>query len=207
MDTENKKAFTLIEVLITLSLILILAAVFIGGTKWLRIRANRQLTQSAIEVIGTALSQYYDEYRAFPFKNRDLDNNKIPDPYTKVYLEADTGGTVSPAALTLDEKMGNGLYVSYASSAALFYYLDQNRNCRTLIDAISGQLITNKDPQTQAALSISIGSPAIIKDLPRFIDAWGMSLQYEYMDGYSFPVIISAGQDKIFGTKDDLKSQ
>lgn len=207
MNEENKKGFTLIEVLAALALVLILSAVFVSGGRYLKIRAERQLTQTAIEIVCTTLNQYYEEYKAFPFKNRDTNLDQVPDPYTKAYLEWDTSGTVFPAMLTLEEKAGDGLYVSYASSPALFYFLDQDKNCRQVIEAISERLITNKDPQTQAALTISVGTPTTIKDLPRFIDAWGMSLRYEYLDGYSFPIITSAGPDKVFGTKDDLKSQ
>ncbi len=161
------------------------------------------------------MEQYYDEYKAFPFSNRDIfPADGTADPYTKAQLELDIAGTVSPAGSTMEEKGGNSLLVSYASSAALYYFLDQNKDCRQIIESLVPCLITNKDAQTGAPLTISIGGATLV-DLPRFIDIWGMSLRYEYMSGYSFPVITSAGPDKIFsypgpdnvlGTADDIES-
>jgi prepilin-type N-terminal cleavage/methylation domain-containing protein len=209
MRIDKKTAFTLIEVLVTLAVILILAGALVGGGKYLKTQAERQLTAGEIEIISTALEQYYDAYKKFPFSNRDIDPTPDgkPDSYTKLHLEWDiagAAGTVSPASLTMEEKAGDNTFVSYASSAALFYYLDQNKDCRQIIEAIASRLITNKDALTGAALTITIGGTPV--DLPRFIDAWGMSLRYEYMSGYSFPAITSAGPDKIFDTQDDLRS-
>jgi prepilin-type N-terminal cleavage/methylation domain-containing protein len=209
MRSNKQKAFTLIEVLVTLAVILILAGALVGGGKYLKTQAERQLTAGEIEIISTALEQYYDAYKKFPFSNRDIDPTPDgkPDSYTKLHLEWDIAGTVSPASLTMEEKAGDNTFVSYASSAALFYYLDQNKDCRQIIEAIASRLITNKDALTGAALTITVGGTPV--DLPRFIDAWGMSLRYEYMSGYgyAFPVITSAGPDKTFDTTDDLTSR
>jgi prepilin-type N-terminal cleavage/methylation domain-containing protein len=38
---------------------------------------------------------------------------------------------------------------------------------------------------------------------PVFIDAWKTPLDYRYVDGMNFPVIISAGPDKDFKTRND----
>jgi hypothetical protein len=38
---------------------------------------------------------------------------------------------------------------------------------------------------------------------PVFIDAWKTVLDYRYVDGMTFPVIISAGPDKDFNTLND----
>jgi prepilin-type N-terminal cleavage/methylation domain-containing protein len=207
MSSNKKKAFTLIEVVVSLAIILILAGALFSAGKYLKIRAEGQLTTSEIEIISTALGQYYDEYKVFPFSNRDVSPaDGKPDPYDKAQLQLDIGCVVSPAGSMLQEMDRQGTLVSNASSAALFYYLDRYSKSREIIEAIAPRLITNKDAQSGAILTISIGGATPI-DLPRFIDAWGMSLRYEYMSGYSFPVITSAGPDKIFGTKDDLSSQ
>lgn len=199
MNADKKKAFTLIEVLVSLTIILILAGALVGTGKYLRTRAERQLTQSAIEVICTALEQYYDQTTAFPVADVNFGWTGCTTQYTCVpNLGTVIGGTT-------EERQKNGVSFSNASSAALFYYLDHNKNCRQIIDAISERLITNKDAQTGSPLKVSIGAETV--DLPRFIDAWGTSLRYEYMDGYSFPKITSAGPDKKFDTKDDLSSQ
>jgi prepilin-type N-terminal cleavage/methylation domain-containing protein len=200
MKTDNQKAFTLIEVVMAMAIILILAGALLTGGKFLRTRAEAQLTQSAIEVIGAAMEQYYEAYKVFPFETVA---NFGESNYT-VVPTLPSPGTV--AGGTTEEIQKNGVSFSNASSALLFYYLDKNSNCRQLLDAIAARMITNKDAKTGVVLTVDIGL-AMPVDLPRFIDAWGMSLRYEYMSGYSFPVITSAGPDKIFDTEDDLSSQ
>ncbi len=200
---NSQKAFTLIEVLVTLVIVLILAGALVGTGKYLRTRAERQLTQSEIEVICTALELYYDEYGVFPFETY-ADFGKINYGVIPVLAP----GTVSGG--DTEEKIKDPVdnkYESNASSAALFYYLNRNKNCRQIIEAISERLITNKDAQTGARLKVLVGAPPIEVDLPRFIDAWGTALRYTYQSGDVFPVIFSAGPDKKFDTKDDLSSQ
>ncbi len=41
----------------------------------------------------------------------------------------------------------------------------------------------------------------------RLYDLWGIPLDYQYIQGQSFPEFISAGPDKRFGTEDDIRSR
>ena len=43
--------------------------------------------------------------------------------------------------------------------------------------------------------------------LPEIYDSWGTVLDYRYVAGNTFPVIISAGPDEQFGTADDISSR
>jgi hypothetical protein len=54
-------------------------------------------------------------------------------------------------------------------------------------------------------VQVQIG--ATTYDWVRFVDAWGTAIAYKYTTGDAFPVLISAGPDKNFDTKDDLNSQ
>jgi hypothetical protein len=73
-------------------------------------------------------------------------------------------------------------------------------------------------------MKITIGSGADAKEylLFRVIDPWGKTLRYSYYKNSqeigsssepdpdsprTFPVIISAGPDKIFGTSDDISTR
>ena len=77
-------------------------------------------------------------------------------------------------------------------------------NSRKIINAISATLIANKEPDGFAVqLEQPKGSGNLI-DLPRFIDAWGTSIRYEYLPDTAFPILTSAGPDMTFGTPDDL---
>lgn len=196
----KQKAFTLLEVLITLAIIMILVGALAGTGKYLRTRSETQLTASAIEIINTALEQYHEQYRAFPFKNRDETGDAVADPYTLTHFQLDTGMDITVG--TLKEKDGGNQEIWNASSVALFYFLDRHSDSKAILETLSSRLITNVDAMTGQPVKMVMGG--VTYDVPRFIDAWGMSLQYEYMSNYAFPKIMSAGPDKVFGTSDDL---
>lgn len=180
--------FTLVEILVVLAVVMLLAGALLGVGKYITVRAQVQLCESQLEVISTALEQYYDDHGVFPFE-ADL-------TYSQLNLQADLIGSVSSGDFT-------GL--DYApSSAALFYFLDKSVNSRKIIEALSGDLLTNKDG-SGADLTIDLISGDTI-DLVRFIDPWDMSIRYEYAAGAAFPKLTAAGPDKEFDTADDIKS-
>ena len=63
---------------------------------------------------------------------------------------------------------------------------------RTVLQKVGGSLLKNK---TGAA------------DKPEIYDPWGTVLDYTYAPGDSFPLLVSAGKDKAFGTADDITSK
>ncbi|MEN6307378.1 MAG: prepilin-type N-terminal cleavage/methylation domain-containing protein [Anaerohalosphaeraceae bacterium] len=197
----TQKAFTLLEVLITLAIILILVGALAGTGQYLRIRSETQLTATTIEIINAALEQYHEQYRAFPFRNRNIDSDlSKADPYNLAQFQLDTGMEITVGTLT--EKDGTDQVIWNASSAALYYYLNRYDVSKSILDTLANRMITNVDAMTSQPVKMTMGG--VTYDVPRFIDAWGMSLQYEYMDQYAFPKIMSAGPDKVFGTTDDL---
>ncbi len=190
----RKNAFTLIEVLVTLAIIMILVGVLAGTGQYLRTRSETQLTASAIEIINTALEQYHEQYRAFPFKNSDETGDAIADPYSLDHFKTDLKADITSGTLTDND----------ASSAALYYYLNRCGDSKAILDTLSDRMISTLDA-TGKQIKMVIGG--VTYTVPRFIDAWGMSLRYEYLDNYPYPKIMSAGPDKIFGTSDDLSNQ
>jgi prepilin-type N-terminal cleavage/methylation domain-containing protein len=196
MRTDGKKAFTLIEVLVTLAIILILAGALLTAGKYLRVLAERQLTVSAIEVIGTALQQYYDQTGDFP-----------PTVYN---LDDDTKGLSLKTVMSpLPVSIVNGVHIDDATKRAcwtsetLFYFLDRVPQSKAVLSGLSNRMLTNKGKT--GTVQVQIG--ATTYDWVRFVDAWGTAIAYKYTTGDAFPVLISAGPDKAFDTKDDLKSQ
>ncbi len=208
----GQSAFSLIEMVVVLATILILAGALLSVGKYLIVRANADLTTSGLEVIATALQQYYDDFEAFPFDTPDTNGNGVfGDDYQVADLENGLQGIVS-GVLPVYEAVNplpppDTVLVSSASSSALFYYLDKNPNSRKIIEVMVGSLISNKDAAGQPiklrpAGGAADGSNDI--DLPRFVDAWGISIRYEYLDGTAFPKLTSAGPDMTFGTPDDI---
>ncbi|MBN2512818.1 MAG: type II secretion system protein [Sedimentisphaerales bacterium] len=206
----NKNAFTLIEVLVTLAIIMILVGALAGTGQYLRTRSGIQLTTSTIRIIDAALEQYHEQYKKYPFSNRimmDGQNRPQPIEYTRVHLEADTGMTSITPNTTLVEKDGT----CYASSIGLYYFLDRGADSKAMLETLSNRMITTLDAETGQHLKMVMGGKTY--DLPRFVDAWGISLRYEYISKevsagnfYPYPKMMSAGPDKVFGTSDDLSN-
>lgn len=194
----RKNAFTLIEVLITLAIIMILVGALAGTGQYLRTRAGIQLTQSTIQIIDAALEQYHEQYRVFPFKNRDENGDAVADPYTVEHFEADLTAKITAGISTKKNQDGQIVW-NAASSAALYYFLNRCGDSKAILDTLSDRMITGQQ------VKMVIGG--VTYDVPWFIDAWGESLQYEYLDHYPYPKIMSAGPDKLFGTSDDLSNQ
>ena len=46
-----------------------------------------------------------------------------------------------------------------------------------------------------------------LADKPEAYDPWHSVLDYQYISGNAFPVLISAGPDKVFGTNDDITNR
>jgi prepilin-type N-terminal cleavage/methylation domain-containing protein len=66
---------------------------------------------------------------------------------------------------------------------------------RKILDKVSASLIKH---------DFDSGS---VPPIPEIYDPWGMPLDYRYVDGDSFPELISAGPDKTFGTADDITNR
>ena len=205
---RRQSGMSLMELLVALAVILILIGTLIGVGSHVKTRANLDLTRAMLETLSTALAKYHSDFGDFPF-DTDVDGDgdlDVLDIYLQSHLEADLGGTVSPVN-SLQEKDGNGDWVSTASSAALFYFLDKNPSSRTIAAAVPNSLITNKDNSGAAIQFTFTAPPNNMIDLPRYIDPWKISIRYEYLTGTAFPVLTSAGPDKVFDTPDDITSK
>lgn len=206
-DRVRQSAFSLVEMVVVLAVILILAGALLGVGRYLTVRASVDLTKSQLEIIATALQQYYDDFDKFPFDTPDTNGNGFfGDDYLVADLEAGLQGVVSgtlPDYEAINSTPPPDTFViSSASSAALFYYLDKNPNSRKIVEALTDSLISSMLTADQT-IQIALTAGQTI-DLPRFIDAWGTSIRYEYIDGTAFPTLTSAGPDMTFGTDDDI---
>ena len=191
----------MIEVLCAVAIIAILAGLVLGLGKRIKIQAEERLCVSGIDIIEAAIDQYYDQYDEFPFVSElKLDLTPAYDQVElQVLLDFEFGGALASSIPVLPA----GEY-DYASSEALYYYLDKKcPNSRKLIDKLDDSLISSKDT-LGVDRKYSIGGADVL-ELVRFIDPWGNSLRYLYSVGDVYPVVESPGADGVFGTSDDIK--
>lgn len=183
----------------TLAVVLILISASLRLGQSIKVRGQIQLTQSLLAVLDTALQQYYTDFGAFP---------PVVLSLSQFGSEVGGGADYAAASGTLPDAI---IWPNRADwpSAALFYFLDSAANSRSIIGALTGSLLTNKDETGKAiVVRIPAGDENGKKDLVRFIDVWGTSLWYLYdSTADSFPRVISAGPDRIFGTPDDIENK
>lgn len=84
-----------------------------------------------------------------------------------------------------------------AHSELLYYELNSVPDSRSVLEKIDNSSIKNK----YGASGTPVGTSAEI------YDPWGTVLDYRYSAGENFPVMVSAGPDKMFGTTDDMNSK
>jgi len=213
---QNKTGLTLIEMLIVLAIVVILTTMVIGIAGRIDNQSKEQLTKNTISIIIAALRQFHDyEYRyetpiyaEFDFP---LDCNDFPQLVLGTTLASALGATVVISGGTPD--------ISYSGAEALYVFLSQLPECRKTLDRIDESLMTNIGVDKQPR-NISVTYPGgvpKIYPLLRVIDPWGTALKYDYYDEVlippdprqkrTFPVITSAGPDKMFGNTDDISSR
>jgi hypothetical protein len=163
-------------------------------------QAEEKLAQGTIDIIVLSLEQYYADSvpNGFPF-DADVYYSTIeistnPNPTWNLFEDV---GTV-----VVGQGYGDHLG-KYASSEALFYFLYKSPNSQKIIQTIIDTQISNKGSDNKPLMiEVPTGSITPI-DLVRFIDPWGTALRYTYTPGDTFPVIESAGADKVFATTGD----
>jgi len=103
----------------------------------------------------------------------------------------------------------------------MYYFLSRLVQCREILAKIDDSLITDRDKNGKQMVITVDGREYPLK---RVIDAWGKTLRYDYYEELfppyntanlanmkktkrNFPVVISAGPDKIFNTNDDIRNR
>jgi prepilin-type N-terminal cleavage/methylation domain-containing protein len=189
---QKINGLTLVEILVAIAIVVLLSAGLYVAGDYADKQAKIKQTQSTIEMLSAALEQYRDSNDCFPF----IAYTYKPFKYTDLQsnLQSILGGTV-----TVSVKGGvvatdyNNLY---ASDETLYYYLNRNPASRKIISSINSSLITNKDYMKREYF-INYGGPTNYP-LLHFVDAWNFPFRYTYKTGDNFPVITSAGPNRVF---------
>jgi len=222
---KQKTGVTLVEILIVVAIIAILTTIVINITARVDNQAKGQLAESTIAILTNALEQFHDygynydnsfiDYSAFDFP---LDCNGFDRPDLTATLGSALGaGTVLIIGFDNDDTEYAVVdhYIEYSGCEVLCFFLSQVPASRQTLEKIDSSLIT--DEGTAGNIKVSRVVRIDGKDYPllRIIDPWGETLHYDYYYEYApdpdskrnFPVVSSAGPDRVFGTTDDISSR
>jgi len=183
-----KSGLTIAEILVVVAVLAILASGLFFVSSYVNTQAKVRQTEDAIELIVTALSEYYDFSGEFPTDCND---------FTQANLEAVIGGNIS----------GGAFDIKFSGSSGLYHFLNKVPASRKVISKIATSLITHFDennPPDELLVDYGSGND---EPLLRFVDGWGNSLWYTYDVSWNFPVVESAGPDEVFDTADDITSR
>ena len=211
-----KHGFTLVEMLIVMAIIALLATMVIGIASQLDSQSKQRLAGSTMAILAAALEEFKDYgYNYGPaYSNFDfpLDCSGFPVDV----LEATLSSALGAASVEITNH-DTAECLKYSGSEILYFFLSRVPESRKTLDKIDGSLVTNVN-NVGARIEISIGGGPF-SPLLRLTDPWGTTLRYDYYDESeldpilrekgkrTFPVIVSAGPDRKFGTTDDMSSR
>lgn len=192
---RRQSAMTLVEILVALTVILILIGALSGAGIHLKRQSEIRLTEGTLGVLVMALEQYYTDYSAY-----------VPQVNSEAEFETESGFpsvTISQGVHLQDTVVNPFLEEAAWSSEALYYFLNRSPNAAAITSALMDQVVSNRDA-SGGVLLIEIPTGGAPCDLIRFVDAWGMPIQYAYDPAVDpFPILTSAGPDKRFDTAGD----
>jgi prepilin-type N-terminal cleavage/methylation domain-containing protein len=227
---------TLIEIMAVVAIIAVLASIVISVASRLDMKGKEGLTESTFAVINAALGQfgnykykYNNDYRFYDGVG-NVEKKLERDFFVSLKFPPDCNDPGISFIGMLEKTLGlvpGGIQITggtynpeYSGCEVMYFFLNRVPECRETLEKIDSALITNTDVN---------GNPLIITINPnmmnsvsyplyRVIDSWGTTLRYDYYDEWlnladrmetirAFPVLVSAGPDKVFGTADDMRSR
>jgi hypothetical protein len=220
--------FTAMEIVVVISILALLVGVFVGLGHRIRVEGNDELTKSTITILSTALEQYYDYTHSYPPDVNYARTGVPPATLHDIDLSVALNTTYAP-----NPSEGVSGFVhdaqNFSSIEVLYYYLNRVPASRKILEKLSPKVVTAKaehlvggkvqtvrpdDPNL--VIDIGPAGNTTTVNLFRVVDSWQTPLRYsqvrplvggKYLQTTNFPLIESAGPDKIFHTQDDITSK
>ena len=224
MKRENRQSgFTLLEVIVVVAVIVLLTSMVISVATRIDSQSKEQLTENTFGLLNAALEQYKDfgyQYKdtyydglIFPLDCNGFQFSEPPKDIQTTLINA-----LGATNVIIDYPLAHD--PNYSGSEVLYFFLSKVPANKEILGRIGKKLITNIDGGQEMNITITTGIVPNDRTYPlyRFVDAWGTTLRYDYYDEWekiiatrnegkrSFPLIISAGPDKVFDTADDIKN-
>ena len=218
---KHKTGVTLVEILVVVAIIAILATMVISLAARIDNQGKERLTENTFALLDAALGEFQD----YGYNYRHSDYAEFDFPLDCNDFSKDDFEDTLEDALGLDDGdvvISGGFHdPNYSGSEALYFFLSKVPESRKTLAKIDSSLITSEDSDGD---NMEINVDGREYSLLRIIDPWGETLRYDYYDeeppplseaeidtmiedARTFPVIISAGPDGVFGTDDDIASR
>jgi len=216
-------AFTLIEMLVVVSIIAVLVTIVISVATRLDTQGKISSTQGTFALVNTALSEFQDYGFTYAsgsqYANAHL---KFPidcNGFSETNFENALGNAINKS-VSID--ILPSYDPNFSGTIAMYFLLSEVPQCRQTLEKIDSKFVVRNDRLSRGDRlgQISVTDAAGTFDYPSIYvaDAWGRPLGYKYYYFTSgtnidtdtiktFPVITSAGPDGRFGTGDDIKSR
>ena len=213
-NRENKSGFTLVEMVVVVGVIVLLTSMIIAVATRVDNQAKEQTMENTMAILNGAIEQFGDyryEYKHSNYTDLDfpLDCNGFDTDDLQTTLEYALGAT--EVSISSDHNP------NYSGSEILYFFLSRIPENQKTLRKIVPSLIRDSSDSAGNKMIVTVDGKEY--QLLRFIDPWGETLHYDYYDETAttiedmllsrrtFPIITSAGPDRIFGTPDDITSR
>ena len=218
--TDSHRArvgLTLVEILVVVVVVAILAGMVIGLARRIDNQGKEQLVKNTFEILNCALEQFADyDYRYKDPNYADFDFPLDCNGFSQLPLEATLENALglNPGSVLIDPIAAHD--PNFSGSEVMYFFLSKVPESRETLAKVDKSFITNLD-NNRTPITIDVAGSIV--PLMRVIDPWGKALRYDYYDERAstlddmrdskktFPVITSAGPDRVFDTADDISSR
>jgi len=203
---KYKTGFTLVEMVVVIAIVAVLATMVVGIAAHIDSKKDQKRARRTIVLLSTALGQFHD----YGFDYRDSDYTAFGFPLDCNDFSPGKLESALKDALNANVSIIGAVDANDSGNEVMYLLLSMVPASRETLEKIDKKLIVS------SGATITIGEREY--PLLRVIDPWDMALAYDYYDEQgnpteqikskrSFPLIISAGPDKKFGTGDDITNR
>ncbi len=191
---RSRRGFTLIEMLVVISIIAVLVSLLLPTLGRAREESRKVLCMSNLREVGSAVSSYLTEYDNLPWTY--LSSSGSPPPGVKFYTSYTWGGMKAPSPLPGQETYDCAIVPT--ELRALNRYIDPTAQARDSVKVV-------QCPSDRSAVSPEIGESSdgelVIEGQRSSWEAYGSSysINWLFMEDPSIPEVFSLASLMFYG--------